>query len=300
MNWLKKIKNSWGRIQTLVTSPRMTPEEKEELFELLIEADVGFETATELTDELEKGFDAKEETERSTHIADRLTQILQPYEASWPLWDGHPSVVLMTGVNGSGKTTTCAKLAQTLQKQGKKPMLVAADLFRAAATEQLALWAERLDIPLETAEQWGTKDAAALVFQAYQKATKNSVDVMIVDTAGRLHHRTDLMDELKKIQRVLQKHNPQAPHLTLFVLDATSGQNGLQQLKTFQETIPIQGLIVSKMDGTAKGGMLFPITRTLKLPIYALGTGETCDALSPFCAQTFCHALMGSHSLSQL
>lgn len=200
-----------------------------------------------------------------------------------------PFVVLVLGVNGTGKTTTIGKLAKQWKDKGYKVSLVAGDTFRAAAVEQLDVWAKRADVPLEKS---GTKDAAGLIYESLERAKERGDDVVLIDTAGRLHNKEALMEELKKIRRVIQKIDPSAPHATLLVLDATTGQNALTQVKTFQEAVDVSGLIITKLDGTAKGGVLVAIADQFSLPIHAIGVGETLEDLQPFSAHDFAHGLM--------
>lgn len=295
MSWLKSLKNQWSSIQTLFKRSQLDDQTIEDLEDLLIQADVGLQTTTWLLEELKeekKGLKDKSFSIQQI-LAQKVAERLKPYESGFPFPLPHtPYVVMMVGVNGSGKTTACAKVAHLMQQRGLKVEMVAADLFRAAATEQLVAWGERLKIRVHTAVET-QKDASGLVYQAYMHAQENKVDVLILDTAGRLHHRADLMAELAKIQRVLSKHHPQAPHATLFVLDGTSGQNGFNQLKTFQETLPIHGLIITKLDGTAKGGMILNLTQAFKIPLYGLSLGEHPEDWESFSAQTFAFSLMG-------
>ena len=198
-------------------------------------------------------------------------------------------VILVVGINGAGKTTTIGKLAKLFQSEGKSVMLAAGDTFRAAAVEQLQVWGERNDIPV-VAQTTGA-DAASVVYDAYQSAIAKNIDILIADTAGRLHTQDNLMQELEKIKRVLKKHNEQAPHETLLVIDGGSGQNAIQQANEFHKSVNLSGLAVTKLDGTAKGGVLFAISDSLKLPIRFIGVGEAIDDLEPFNARDFVDAL---------
>ncbi|MBI4674862.1 MAG: signal recognition particle-docking protein FtsY [Chloroflexi bacterium] len=200
-----------------------------------------------------------------------------------------PHVILMVGVNGSGKTTSIGKLAQYLRAQNKRVLLAAGDTFRAAAIEQLQVWGERVKVNV-IAHQQGS-DPGAVAFDAYQSAKANNADVLIIDTAGRLQSKTNLMKELEKIARVLQKNDPTAPHETLLVLDAVMGQNGLNQAREFKKAVPLTGILLAKLDGTAKGGIVFAIAQELKLPIQYIGTGEGLDDLAEFDAQEFVNDL---------
>lgn len=203
-----------------------------------------------------------------------------------------PFVILVVGVNGVGKTTTIAKLGRRLQAEGRKVMFAAGDTFRAAAVEQLKTWGERLSIPVIA--QGPGADPASVIFDAYSAAAARGCDVLLADTAGRLHTQGGLMNELAKIRRVLAKQNPAAPHETLLVLDATMGQNALQQARTFHDTAPLDALILTKLDGTAKGGIVFAIADAMKLPLRFIGVGEQADDLQTFSASSFVDALLGT------
>jgi fused signal recognition particle receptor len=198
-------------------------------------------------------------------------------------------VILVVGINGAGKTTTIGKLAKSFQSQGKSVMLAAGDTFRAAAVEQLQIWGERNEIPV-IAQKIGA-DAASVVYDAYQSAVAKNIDILIADTAGRLHTQDNLMQELEKIKRVLKKHHENAPHETLLVIDGGSGQNAVQQANEFHKSIELSGIAVTKLDGTAKGGVLFAISDSLNLPIRYIGIGEAIDDLKPFHAKDFINAL---------
>ena len=200
-----------------------------------------------------------------------------------------PFVILVVGINGAGKTTTIGKLAKLFQKEGKSVMLAAGDTFRAAAVEQLQVWGERNDIPV-IAQKTGS-DAASVVYDAYQSAIAKKIDILIADTAGRLHTQDNLMQELEKIKRVLKKHNENAPHETLLVIDGGSGQNAVQQANEFHKSIQLSGLAITKLDGTAKGGVLFSISDSLKIPIRFIGVGEGIEDLKPFNSKDFVDAL---------
>lgn len=213
----------------------------------------------------------------SAEIAAALAPVAKPLEiTAFP----RPHVILVVGVNGSGKTTTIAKLAHHLVDQDYAVMLAAGDTFRAAAIEQLAIWAGRIDVPIVSGPEGG--DAAGLVYDAVKRATAEGIDALIVDTAGRLHNRRELMDELSKIRRVLGRLNPEAPHDVVLVLDATTGQNALSQIATFKELAGITGLVMTKLDGTARGGVLVAAAEQFGLPVHAIGVGEKIDDLRPF------------------
>ncbi len=225
-------------------------------------------------------------------IADEIEAVLAPVAKEIQIIAfPRPQVILVVGVNGSGKTTTIAKLAHLFQEQDYAVMLAAGDTFRAAAIEQLSIWAERLGVPIITGPEGG--DAAGLVFDAVKQATAIGTDVLIVDTAGRLHNRRELMDELSKIRRVLGRLNVEAPHDIVLVLDATTGQNALTQIATFRELAGITGIVMTKLDGTALGGVLVAAAEQFGLPIHAIGIGETIDDLRPFNARQLADAIAG-------
>lgn len=263
----------------------------EELETLLLMADVGVDATEKIIDELTTKVKRKELTNPETlmtvlreQLKDMLTPFSQPLDMQQT-----PFVLLMTGVNGAGKTTSIAKIANFYKQQGKSVMLAAGDTFRAAAVEQLQVWGERNDVPV-IAQHTGA-DSASVIFDAMQAATARGVDILIADTAGRLHTQEHLMRELEKITRVIKKHNPDAPHETMLVLDAGMGQNALNQAREFNKSIGLTGLTLTKLDGTAKGGIIFAITEQLSLPIRFIGVGETIDDLQPFDAEKFCDAL---------
>ncbi len=224
----------------------------------------------------------------SAEIAAALMPVAKPLEiTAFP----RPHVILVVGVNGSGKTTTIAKLAHHLVEQDYAVMLAAGDTFRAAAIEQLGIWADRIGVPIVTGPEGG--DAAGLVYDAVKRATAEGIDALIVDTAGRLHNRRELMDELAKIRRVLGRLNPEAPHDVVLVLDATTGQNALSQIATFRELAGITGLVMTKLDGTARGGVLVAAAEQFGLPVHAIGVGEKIDDLRPFDPQVIGDAIAG-------
>lgn len=269
----------------------------EELEELLILSDIGVETAAKFAGNLAKEKLDKDITieEVKQFLADQVEAELQPYAQPLEISKAnHPHVILVVGVNGSGKTTTIGKLGKIWSDQELKVRFVAGDTFRAAAVEQLQVWADRLNIPIATTQTGG--DAAALAFDALEQAQKDACDVLIIDTAGRLHNKTGLMDELKKIVRVLKKRDADAPHDVLLVLDATTGQNAQLQLKAFKEMIGVTGLILTKLDGTAKGGILVSLSQKHRLPIHAIGVGESAEDLRPFTAKDFASTLIGLES----
>lgn len=263
----------------------------EELEEVLIAADLGAAMAADFVNR------GREEVMFGTVTrAGQLRPVLRRFllETLGPArplaLDARPSVVLMLGVNGSGKTTTAAKLAAALKADGRHVLLAAADTFRAAAIEQLETWGQRIDV--EVVRQAAGSDPAAVVFDALKAATARSADVLVIDTAGRLHTKSNLMEELAKLKRVIQRQVPGAPHESLMVLDAPTGQNGFAQARIFHETVGLTGVALTKLDGTAKGGIVVRIVRELKLPVTLIGVGERIDDLQPFEPARFVDALV--------
>ncbi|MFC6638625.1 signal recognition particle-docking protein FtsY [Sulfitobacter sediminilitoris] len=265
----------------------------EQLEELLITADMGVDTALRVTANMAEGRFGKKLSvaEIKQLMADEIARIMEPVARPLPLYPKTPQVVLVVGVNGSGKTTTIGKLASQFRAAGKKVVIAAGDTFRAAAVEQLQVWGERAGVPVLTAAQGS--DPASLVFDAMGQAQADGADLLLIDTAGRLQNRGDLMEELAKIVRVIRKKDETAPHNTLLVLDATTGQNAINQVKVFQEISDVSGLVMTKLDGTAKGGVLVALADKFGLPIHAIGVGEQIDDLSPFDPQEFADALVG-------
>jgi len=264
----------------------------EELEEVLIAADLGATLAADFTnrarEEVVFGTVTRAEQFRPLFrrfLVDTLTAAAQPINL-----DARPTVILMLGVNGAGKTTTCAKLAASLKADGKQVLLAAADTFRAAAIEQLETWSERIGV--EVIRQASGSDPAAVVFDAVKAALARSADALIIDTAGRLHTKTNLMDELGKLKRVIERQCPGAPHESLMVLDAPTGQNGFAQAQMFHEAIGLSGVCLTKLDGTAKGGIVVRIVRELKLPIKLIGVGERIEDLQTFDSVAFVDALV--------
>lgn len=261
------------------------------LEDTLVQADLGGEVTMEVVDNLRARADeARIVSPRKAEgiLKEELVKVLEQAGQTAPrpeTYAAKPHVILMVGVNGAGKTTSIGKLAQYLRAQNKRVLLAAADTFRAAAIEQLQVWGERVHVNV-VAHQQGA-DPGAVAFDAYQSAKANNADVLIVDTAGRLQSKTNLMKELEKISRVLQKSDPTAPHETLLVLDAVTGQNGLNQAREFKKAVPLTGIVLAKLDGTAKGGIVFAIAKELKLPIQYIGTGEKIDDFAEFDANEF-------------
>jgi fused signal recognition particle receptor len=278
----------------LFLGKKMLDTELLELIETqLLTADVGVEATEQLIKSLTTRLARNELNDASAALLtlqEEMKAILRPSEAVITLTDDHkPFVILVVGINGSGKTTTIGKLAKNLQQTNNSVMLAAGDTFRAAATEQLQVWGERNAIPVIS--QHPGADTAAVIYDALESAKAKGIDVLIADTAGRLHTQKGLMDELKKVKRVLGKLDPTAPHETLLVLDASIGQNALTQAQQFHESIGVTGLALTKLDGTAKGGIVFAIAKQMKLPIRYIGVGEGIDDLRPFNADEFVKAL---------
>ncbi len=283
-----------GGIGAIFTGRRIDEAALEDLEELLIAGDLGAATAAELTSALAEQRLGAEATAAEVRrmLADRIAAMLAPVEAPLAIEDdAAPHVILVAGVNGTGKTTTIGKLAHRFRDEGRRVMLVAGDTFRAAAVEQLTIWGERAGAPVVARPGGG--DPAGLAFDALERARAEGIDVLMIDTAGRLQNKAHLMAELQKIDRVLKKLDPRAPHSRLLVLDATTGQNALNQVDVFREAIAVDGLVMTKLDGTAKGGVLVALARRFGVPVVAIGIGEGIDDLRPFDARAFADALMG-------
>lgn len=283
-----------GQIASLFTKRKLDEATLQDLEDLLIQADLGVETAMRITDTLASeryGKDVSGE-DVSRIMAGEITKVLSPVAKPLELDLSHkPHVILVVGVNGTGKTTTIGKLAAKLSGAGLKVMLAAGDTFRAAAIEQLKIWAERTNSEIVSSKLGA--DAAGLAYEAFQQAREKKSDVLIIDTAGRLQNKAELMAELEKIVRVLGKLDPDAPHTVLQTLDATTGQNALQQVEIFRNVAGVSGLIMTKLDGTARGGILVAISAKHKLPVYFIGVGEGIDDLEPFEAKDFAEAIAG-------
>ncbi|UHS57802.1 signal recognition particle-docking protein FtsY [Agrobacterium vaccinii] len=302
LTWFQRLRAGLSRtssqltsqISALFTKRKLDEDTLDELEDLLIQSDLGLETAMRITGALSSeryGKDVSGE-DVARIMAGEITKVLAPVAKPLELDLSHkPHVILVVGVNGTGKTTTIGKLAAKLSGSGLKVMLAAGDTFRAAAIEQLKIWADRTG-----SEFIGTKlgaDAAGLAFDAFEQARTKKCDVLIIDTAGRLQNKTELMDELEKIVRVLGKLDPDAPHTVLQTLDATTGQNALNQVEIFRNVAGVSGLIMTKLDGTARGGILVAIAAKHKLPVYFIGVGEGIDDLEPFEAEDFAKAIAG-------
>ncbi|MEA3536605.1 signal recognition particle-docking protein FtsY [Rhizobium sp. CC-YZS058] len=283
-----------GQISALFTKRKLDDQTLEELEDLLIQADLGVETALRVTDTLASeryGKDVSGE-DVARIMAGEIAKVLTPVAKPLQLDLNHkPHVILVVGVNGTGKTTTIGKLAAKLSGAGLKVMLAAGDTFRAAAIEQLKIWAERTGSDIVSSKLGA--DAAGLAYEAFEQARLKGSDVLIIDTAGRLQNRTELMAELEKIVRVLGKLDPDAPHTVLQTLDATTGQNALNQVEIFRNVAGVNGLVMTKLDGTARGGILVAISAKHKLPVYFIGVGEGVDDLEPFDARDFASAIAG-------
>ncbi len=286
-------------ITGIFTKAKLDDDTIEDLEDLLITADLGVEMAARVTGILaETRYDkAITPAEVQAVLAAEVAKVLAPHARPLTIDPGHkPHVILMVGVNGTGKTTTIGKLARQFRDEGKSVMLAAGDTFRAAAIEQLQVWGERVGVPV-VASKVGA-DSAGLAFDAMKQAREQGTDVLMIDTAGRLQNKQDLMDELAKVIRVIAKQDETAPHDVLLVLDATTGQNALSQAEVFLKVANITGLIMTKLDGTAKGGVLVALASKFALPIHAIGVGEAVEDLQPFRPEDFARALAGLGAFS--
>ena len=285
----------FGRTESAPPEPRRELDDAmlEELEDMLISADMGTDTALRVTANIAEGRMGRRisATELKQALADEVTRIMTPVARPLPLYPKRPQVVLVVGVNGSGKTTTIGKLASQFKAAGKKVVIAAGDTFRAAAVEQLQVWGQRAGVPVMVAAQGS--DPASLAYDAMTRAEAEGADLLLIDTAGRLQNRADLMEELAKIVRVIRKKDPSAPHNTLLVLDATTGQNALNQVETFRKLADVSGLVMTKLDGTARGGVLVALADRFGLPIHAIGVGEQIDDLDAFDPGEFARALVG-------
>lgn len=302
LSWFERLRKGLSRSSTslnesisgIFTKRKLDEDTLQDLEDVLIQADLGLETAMRITDTLASGRYGKNISDDEVHkvlsseIEKTLTPIAKPLELDL---SHKPHVILVVGVNGTGKTTTIGKLAAKLTAGGLKVMLAAGDTFRAAAIEQLHIWGKRTGSPVISSKLGA--DAAGLAYDAWVKAKEAGSDVLIIDTAGRLQNSTELMDELAKIVRVLAKHDPEAPHTVLQTLDATTGQNALNQVEIFKNIAGVNGLVMTKLDGTARGGILVAISAKHKLPVYFIGVGEGIDDLEPFSAKDFAQAIAG-------
>ena len=265
----------------------------EKLEDILISSDVGSKTALKISEKISsKAYGRKiAVTQLKEYLIDEITMILEPIAKPIPIYQTVPQIIVVVGVNGSGKTTTIGKLASQFKMAGKSVMIGAGDTFRAAAIEQLSVWAERVDVPIVKGDQGS--DPASLAYKSVEKAINENMDLLFIDTAGRLQNKTDLMQELVKIVTVIKKVKSDAPENIILVLDATTGQNIISQVEIFQQMVNITGIIMTKLDGSAKGGVLISVAHRFKLPIHAIGVGETLDDLQPFDPEEFATALIG-------
>jgi len=302
LSWLARLKKGLSRssakltdgITDLFTKRKLDDEALEELEELLISADLGVTTATKLTQSLAKSRFNQEVSSEDIRgaLAEDVAAILEPVAQTISIYQAHkPHVILVCGVNGSGKTTTIAKMAGLFKHLGFKVVLAAGDTFRAAAVEQLQIWGERIGCPV-ISRPIGS-DAAGLTYDALEKARADRVDILLIDTAGRLQNKTDLMAELQKIVRVMKKVDENAPHDCLLVLDATVGQNAHNQVEVFREMVNVTGLAVTKLDGSAKGGVVVALAEKFDLPVHFIGVGESMEDMRAFDARSFARSLMG-------
>ncbi|WP_421995057.1 signal recognition particle-docking protein FtsY [Reyranella sp.] len=300
--WLSRLREGLSKstrrvtesITGLFTKKKLDQQTLDELEDALIQADLGVAVAARLVGKLGKERFGREVTDEEVRaaFADDIAEILAPVAVPLAIDPGHrPHVVLVIGVNGSGKTTTIAKLANLYKGEGRSVMLAAGDTFRAAAVEQLKVWGDRAGVPVVSRNTGA--DAAGLAYEALERARAEGCDVLLIDTAGRLHNKANLMDELAKIVRVIRKLDPTAPHSCLLVLDATTGQNAHAQVETFKTMSPVDALVLTKLDGSAKGGVLVALAEKFKLPVVAIGVGEGIDDLRPFEARAFARGLMG-------
>ena len=265
----------------------------EKLEDILISSDVGSKTALKISEKISSKVYGKkiEVMQLKEYLIDEITKILEPIAKPIPIYKTTPQIVVVVGVNGSGKTTTIGKLASQFKMAGKSVMIGAGDTFRAAAIEQLSVWADRVGVPIIKAEQGS--DPASLAYKSVERAINEKTDLLFIDTAGRLQNKTDLMQELVKIVTVIKKVKNEAPENIIFVLDATTGQNIISQVEIFQQMVNITGIIMTKLDGSAKGGILISVADRFQLPIHAIGVGETLDDLQPFDPEEFATALIG-------
>ena len=302
-SWFQRLKSGLGKtssklttgITDLFSKRKLDAETIDDLEDLLIQSDLGLETTGRITAAIgkgrfEKGISAEEV--RGV-LADEVERVLAPVAKPLVIHPSHkPHVIMMVGVNGTGKTTTIGKLATKFKAEGKSVVLAAGDTFRAAAIDQLKVWGERAGCPVVAREVGG--DSSGLAFDALKQAQASGADVLLLDTAGRLQNKQVLMEELEKVTRVLKKLDPSAPHDVVLVLDATTGQNALQQVEVFRHRAGVTGLVMTKLDGTARGGILVAIAAKFGLPVHAIGIGESADDLQPFSAQDFAHAIAGT------
>lgn len=283
-----------NNLTSVFTKRRLDDESLEQLEEILISADFGPEVAEEVIDSFRKTRFGSEVTDQEIKqaLAEEIAKILKPVAIPFhPNPELKPHVVLMVGVNGTGKTTTIGKMGQFFSDQGLKVMMVAGDTFRAAAVEQLQVWGDRVGVSVVSGKPQA--DAAGLAFEALKRAKNEKTDLLLIDTAGRLHNKSALMEELAKIIRVMRKFDETAPHSVLLVLDATTGQNAIEQVRIFKEMVDVSGLVITKLDGTARGGIVIALAEKFNLPIHAVGVGEKAEDLRDFSAEEFAKGLVG-------
>ncbi len=300
MSWLQKLKQGLSKtsskisenLATVFVKKKLDQETLDELEELLIASDLGVHTSHHIITQLAKHKFDKEVTtdEIKADLAKIIAEILQPANKSINITN-KPHVILVCGVNGNGKTTTIGKLAAKFAKEGHKITMAACDTFRAAAIGQLKVWADRAQAEFISGPE--NSDPASIAFKAIEAAKENGSDIVLIDTAGRLHNKTNLMEELSKIVRIIKKHDTEAPHETILVIDATTGQNAIAQLETFHKFINITGLIITKLDGTAKAGIVVSLVQKFNIPVYAIGIGEHLDDLNEFDPDDFAKGLLG-------
>ncbi|NRG17130.1 signal recognition particle-docking protein FtsY [Rhizobiales bacterium] len=301
-SWFSKLRDGLSRsssaltggISAIFTKRKLDADTLEELEDILIQADLGVETAMNITERLADGRYDKEISEEEVRriLAEEVKSVLEPVAKPLEIDASlKPHVILVVGVNGTGKTTTIGKLSAKFAAEGRRVMLAAGDTFRAAAVEQLKIWGERTGADV-IARDTGA-DAAGLVFDAMKEAREKAMDVLLIDTAGRLQNRAELMAELEKVVRVIKKHDESAPHTVLLTLDATTGQNAMNQVEIFGRTAGVSGLVMTKLDGTARGGILVAISAKHRMPVHFIGVGEGVDDLEPFKAEDFAKAIAG-------
>jgi fused signal recognition particle receptor len=302
--WLSRLKSGLSKtssklgdgLTSLVSSQKKLDEETlEGVEELLISADIGVEVSSRIVEQIRaKRYEKPlEPDEIKREIASQIEAILKPYAHPVDVAPkGGPFVILVMGVNGNGKTTTVGKMANLLKSGGWNVLIAACDTFRAAAVEQLIQWGERAEVPVY-ASALDKADPSSVAYQAYEEAVKGGFDILLIDTAGRMHNKSNLMAELEKMLRVIKKHDENAPHSSILVLDATTGQNAHSQVETFKEMANVTGLIVTKLDGTAKGGVVVALAEKFRLPIHAVGVGEGVEDLREFEARDFAESLVG-------
>jgi fused signal recognition particle receptor len=301
VSWLDRLRGGFSKtaervgdnLSGLTSKAALDTSTLDDIEEALIASDLGPEASKRIRDSIAaRRFEQLDERGLRTILADEIEKILAPVAKPLEIWGfPRPHVILVIGVNGSGKTTTIGKLGHWLKEQDYGVLLAAGDTFRAAAIEQLQIWGDRIGAPIISGREGG--DAAGIVFDGVRQATATGIDALIVDTAGRLQNKTHLMEELSKIRRVLGRLNPEAPQDVLLVLDATTGQNALTQIEVFKETAAITGLIMTKLDGTARGGIMVAAAEKFGLPIHAIGVGEGVDDLRPFDAREVARAIAG-------